>query len=81
MSDITVENSNEIFAALNAFRLQAQDQARRDRMAQPTRPSIRDSSARRRDSISTKLVMGSSEKVDLGAALVDTVVVRVPKSG
>lgn len=81
MSDITVENSSEIFAALTAFRMQAQDQARRDRMTQPTRPSIRDSSARRRDSYSTKLVIGATDRVDLGAALVDTIVVRVPKSG
>lgn len=81
MADISVENSGEIFAALNAMRLQAQDQARRDRMAQPTRPAIRDSSARRRDSVSTKMTIGSLERFDLGAALVDTVVVRVPKSG
>lgn len=81
MSDIVVENSSEIFAALQAMRLQAQDQARRDRMSQPARPSIRDSSARRRDSVSTKMTIGSAERFDLGAALVDTIVVRKPKAG
>jgi hypothetical protein len=80
MSDTTVENSSEILAALQAMRLQAQEQARRDRMSQPARGSIRDSSARRRDSVSTKLTMGSTERFDLGAALVDTAVVRKPKS-
>lgn len=75
--DTTVENSNEILAALQAMRLQAQDQARRDRMLQPTRPSIRDSSARRRDSVSTKMSIGSTERFDLGAALVATNVVRI----
>ncbi len=81
MSDTTVENSSEILAVLQAMRLQAQDQARRDRLAQPTRGSIRDSSARRRDSVSTKMSIGSVERFDLGAALVDTVVVRKPKAG
>ncbi|TWG95628.1 hypothetical protein L614_000800000040 [Ochrobactrum sp. J50] len=75
--DTTVENSSEILGALQAMRLQAQDQARRDRMAQPTRGSIRDSSARRRDSYSTKLIIGSTERCDLSSAIVETNVVRV----
>jgi len=75
--DTTVENSSEISAALQAMRLQAQDQARRDRMAQPARGSVRDSSARRRDSYSTKLIIGSTERCDLSSAIVETNVVRV----
>lgn len=75
--DIEIENSSELFSAMNAMRLQSQDQARRDRISQPNRGSIRDSSARRRDSLSTKLVMGSTEKCDLSSSIVATNVVRV----
>lgn len=75
--DMEIENSSELLGAMNAMRLQAQDQARRDRIAQPNKGSIRDSSARRRDSLSTKLIMGSTEKCDLSSAIVATNVVRV----
>lgn len=75
--DITVENSSEILAALAAVRSQAQDQARRDRISQPARSSARDSAARRRDSVSRTLSIGSQESFDLSPAIVDTIVVRV----
>jgi len=75
--DMEIENSSELLGAMNAMRLQAQDQARRDRISQPSRGAIRDSNARRRDSLSTKLIMGSTEKCDLSSAIVATNVVRV----
>lgn len=78
--DMEIENSSELFNAMNAMRLQSQDQARRDRISQPNRASIRDSSARRRDSLSTKLVMGSTEKCDLSSAIVATNVVRTSQT-
>lgn len=77
--DITVENSSEILAALAAVRQQAQDQARKERISQPTRSSARDSTARRRSSVSTTLAFGSEESFDLSPAIVDTIVVRIPK--
>lgn len=75
--DITVENSSEILAALAAVRLQAQDQARKERISQPSRSSARDSTARRRNSASATLTFGSQESFDLSPAIVDTIVVRV----
>lgn len=78
--DMEIENSSELFGAMNAMRLQSQDQARRDRMSQPTRGSIRDSSARRRDSYSTTMVIGSIEKCDLSSAIIATNVVRLSQT-
>ena len=74
--DMEIENSSELFTVMNTMRFQAQEQARRDRMSQPTRGSIRDSSARRRDSYSTTMVIGSTEKCDLSSAIIATNVVR-----
>lgn len=75
--DITVENSIEILSALTAVRLQAQDQARKERISQPTRTSVRDSTARRRNSVSRMLTFGSENTFDLSPAIMDTVVVRI----
>jgi len=72
------ENSSEILAVLQAVKSQAQEQARRDRMSQPNMSSVRDASARRRDSMSTTLTMGSIQRCDVSSAIVATNVVRVP---
>lgn len=80
MVDLTVQNSSEIAAAMAAIKMQAQDQARRDRISQPSRSSARDTVARRRDSASTTLSFGSQSEFDLSPAIIDTVVIRIPKS-
>jgi len=70
------ENSSEILAVLQAVKSQAQEQARKDRMSQPNTSSVRDASARRRDSASTVLMMGSVQRCDVSSAIVATNVVR-----
>lgn len=74
-----VGNSLDVFNALQSMRIDTQRQIKRAQMAMPSRGVSLDVSSRRnRDSVSSRMAIGSPNSCDISDAVMSCIVVRTP---
>lgn len=75
----TVGSSLDVFNAIQSMRVDTQRQIKRAAMAMPSRGAALDVSSRRnRESVSSRLAIGSPNSCDISDAVISCIVVRTP---